>query len=126
MRTTLKLSITTDEIMTSNQTRVRSVRPVHPGELLREDYLPAFGISVQELADHIGVTRQTIYALIREERACSPEMALRLSRAFNTSAEFWLNAQRTVDLWDAALLLGPELQTIKRIVMPATDRSDPA
>ena len=77
-------------------------RPTHPGEMLREDYLPDYGLTVSSLAKAIGVSRQSINELLRERRSVSPEMALRLARLFDNSPEFWLNAQRAVDLWDAA------------------------
>ena len=76
-------------------------RPTHPRTFLREDFMPDYGLSVTALADRIGVSRQSINELLRERRAVSPEMALRLARLFGNSAEFWLNAQRAVDLWDA-------------------------
>src|SRR4030067_404077 len=80
----------------------RKVRPTHPGEMLREDFLPDYGLTISGLAEALGVSRQTINELRRVRRAVSPEMALRLSRLFGNSAEFWLNAQRAVDLWEAA------------------------
>ena len=80
----------------------RAIRPTHPGEMLREDYLPDYDLSVAELANAIKVSRQTVNDLINERRALSPAMALRLSRYFGNTPEFWLNAQRAVDLWEAA------------------------
>jgi len=80
----------------------RKVRPTHPGEMLREDFLPDYGLTVAGFAGALGVSRQTVNELLRERRAVSPEMALRLSRLFGNSPEFWLNAQRAVDLWEAA------------------------
>ena len=77
-------------------------RPTHPGEMLREDFLPDYGLTVSGFAKAIGVSRQTVNEVLRERRAVSPEMALRLSRLFGNTAEFWLNAQRAVDLWEAA------------------------
>jgi antitoxin HigA-1 len=59
-------------------------------------------LSVSSFAKALGVSRQTVNELLRERRAVSPEMALRLSRLFGNTPEFWLNAQRAVDLWDAA------------------------
>lgn len=88
--------------MSIPNTRERKVRPVHPGEMLREDFLPDYGLTVSSFAKALGVSRQTINELLRERRAVSPEMALRLSRLFGNSPEFWLNVQRSVDLWDAA------------------------
>ncbi|MBP6735544.1 MAG: HigA family addiction module antidote protein [Chromatiaceae bacterium] len=88
-------------------------RPTHPGEMLREDFLPDFGLTVAALADALGVSRQTVNELIRGRRALSPEMALRLAQLFGNSAEFWLNVQRAVDLWDANQSLGESLCRIK-------------
>jgi addiction module HigA family antidote len=99
--------------MSIPNTRKREVRPIHPGELLREDFLPDFGLTVSGLARAVGVSRQTVNELLRERRAVSPEMALRLSRLFGNSPEFWLNAQRAVDLWDAAQEIGAEVKQIK-------------
>lgn len=82
--------------------RERKIRPTHPGVMLREDFLPEYGLSVSGFAKALKVSRQTVNELLRERRAVSPEMALRLSRLFGNSPEFWLNAQRAVDLWEAA------------------------
>ncbi len=81
--------------------RIRKIRPTHPGEMLREDFLPDYGLTVSAFAKAIGVSRQTVNELLRERRAVSPEMALRLARLFGNTPEFWLNAQRAVDLWEA-------------------------
>jgi len=69
--------------------------------MLREDFLPEYGLTVSGFAKFLKVSRQTVNELLRERRAVSPEMALRLSRLFGNSPEFWLNAQRAVDLWEA-------------------------
>ncbi len=90
----------------------REVRPIHPGEMLREDFLPEYELTVSSLAGALGVSRQTINELLRERRGVSPEMALRLSRFFGNSPEFWLNAQRAVDLWDAGQEVGAEIGRI--------------
>ena len=82
--------------------RSRKVRPTHPGVMLREDFLPEYGLTVSGFATSLRVSRQTVNELLRERRAVSPEMALRLSRLFGNSPEFWLNAQRAVDPWEAA------------------------
>jgi len=99
--------------MSIPNTRKKEVRPIHPGELLREDFLPDFGLTVSGLARAVGVSRQTVNELLRERRAMTPEMALRLSRLFGNFPEFWLNAQRAVDLWDAAQEIGAEVKQIK-------------
>lgn len=88
-------------------------RPTHPGEMLREDFLPDYGLTVSSLADAIGVSRQSINELLRERRAVSPEMALRLARLFGNSPDFWLNAHRAVDLWEAARSLRKDVARIK-------------
>jgi addiction module HigA family antidote len=81
--------------------------------MLREDFLPDYGLTVSELAAAVGVSRQSVNELLRERRALSPEMALRLSRLFGNSAEFWLNAQRALDLWEAEQAIHEDIQHIK-------------
>lgn len=90
----------------------RIVRPTHPGEMLREDFLPDYGLTVSNFAKAIGVSRQTVNELLRERRAVSPEMALRLSRLFGNTPEFWLNAQRAVDLWEASRTIKKKIDRI--------------
>jgi len=85
----------------------------HPGEMLREDFIPDYGLTVAGLAESLGVSRQSVNELLRERRAVSPEMALRLGRLFGNSPEFWLNAQRAVDLWNAAKTVKEEIDRIK-------------
>ncbi|MEO6193255.1 MAG: HigA family addiction module antitoxin [Thermoanaerobaculia bacterium] len=99
--------------MSVPNTSERKLRPTHPGEMLREDFLPDYGLTVASLAEALGVSRQSMNELLRERRAVSPEMALRLSRLFSNSPEFWLNAQRAVDLWDAAKTLKTQVEQIK-------------
>jgi addiction module HigA family antidote len=81
--------------------------------MLREDFLPDYGLTVSGLAEALGVSRQSVNELVRGRRAVSPAMALRLSRLFGNTAEFWLNAQRAVDLWDAAEAIKTEVESIK-------------
>jgi antitoxin HigA-1 len=92
-------------------------RPTHPGEMLREDFLPDYGLTVSSLAEAIGVSRQSINEIVRERRSVSPEMALRLARLFGNSPEFWLNAQRAVDLWEAAQLIESDVARIQPLVV---------
>ena len=89
--------------------------PTHPGEMLREDFLPDYDLSVTGLAEALGVSRQSVNELLRERRAVSPEMALRLGKLFGNSPEFWLNAQRAVDLWDAAQSIRKEIARIRTL-----------
>ena len=94
-------------------TRLITRRPTHPGEMLRQDFLPDYGLSVASLAEAAGVSRQSMNELLRARRALSPEMALRLARLFANTPEFWMNAQRAVDLWDAAQALKGKVERIK-------------
>ena len=96
----------------SNNQRMKR-RPTHPGLMLAEDFLPDYGLTVAGLADAVGVSRQSINELLRGRRGVSPEMALRLARLFGNSPEFWLNAQRAVDLWDASQAVKQEVARIK-------------
>jgi len=91
----------------------RKTRPTHPGAMLREDFVPDYGLTTSGLAEALGVSRQTMNELRRGRRAVSPEMALRLARLFGNSPEFWLDAQRAVDLWDAARTLKAQVERIK-------------
>ena len=99
--------------MSIENTLERKVRPTHPGEMLREDFLPDYGLTASALAKSLGVSRQSVNELLRERRAVSPEMALRLARLFGNTPEFWLNAQRAIDLWDASRAMKPSLGLIK-------------
>ena len=75
--------------------------PPHPGEVLRELCLVPLGLSVTRAAEALGVSRKTLSALLNGRTGISPEMAIRLSIAFDTSAESWLNQQTQYDLWQA-------------------------
>ena len=91
-------------------------RPTHPGEILREDFMMDYGLSVAQLSAMLGVSRQTVNDVVRCRRAVSPEMALRLSRVFSTTPQFWLNLQRNVDLWGSFEVLEPSLKRVKPLV----------
>ena len=75
--------------------------PPHPGEILKEDYLAPLELTITETASALGVTRQALSALVNGRGGVSPEMAIRLSKAFNTSPQLWLNLQQQFDLWQA-------------------------
>jgi addiction module HigA family antidote len=75
--------------------------PPHPGEVIKELCLETLGISVTAAAKGLGVSRKTLSALLNGRAGVSPEMAIRLSIAFDTSAESWLNQQSQYDLWRA-------------------------
>ncbi|MEK6195584.1 MAG: HigA family addiction module antitoxin [Deltaproteobacteria bacterium] len=94
-------------------TAKRELPPTHPGEMLREAFVPDFDLSTTSLAKALGVSRQTINEILRERRAITPAMALRLSRLFGNSPEFWLNAQHAWDLWDSEQRIRNELAKIQ-------------
>jgi len=75
-------------------------RPTHPGAILREDVLPALGMTQGEFAEHLGVSRLTVSELLLEKRALSAEMAVRLSRVVGRSPESWLRMQEAVSIWE--------------------------
>ncbi len=91
----------------------RKIQPTHPGEMLREDFMPDFGLTTTTLAKTLCVSRQTVNELLRERRAITPAMALRLSRLFGNTPEFWLNAQLAVDLWKTRNIYKNELERIR-------------
>jgi addiction module HigA family antidote len=99
--------------MSNPNSRAVLRRPTHPGEMLREDFLPDFDLTASGLAEALGVSRQSVHELLRGRRAVSPEMALRLGRLFGNTPEFWLNVQRALDLWDAARHIKGDVARIK-------------
>jgi antitoxin HigA-1 len=90
----------------------KGLRPVHPGELLREDILPAVGRPKTEIARLLGISRQTLYDILNEKQPVTPAMALRLAKMFGGSAESWTNMQRNYDLKIAEAELGDVLDKI--------------
>jgi addiction module HigA family antidote len=73
--------------------------PPHPGEVIKELCIEPLGLSITEAAKALGVSRKTLSSIINGKSGISPEMAVRLSIAFNTSSESWLNQQSQYDLW---------------------------
>ncbi|MGP4713421.1 MULTISPECIES: HigA family addiction module antitoxin [unclassified Psychrobacter] len=74
------------------------MRPIHPGEVLREDFLKPLDMSANALANNLGVTAARINEIIREKRGVTADTALRLAKYFGGSAQFWLNLQSTYEL----------------------------
>ncbi len=103
--------------MAIQNTAKREIAPTHPGEMLREDFMPDYKLSTSSLASALGVSRQTVNELLRERRAVSPVMALRLSRLFGNSPEFWLNAQYARVLWDSEQLYQNDLKNIQQLAV---------
>jgi antitoxin HigA-1 len=73
--------------------------PPHPGEIIKELCLEPLGLTVTRAAEALGISRKTLSAILNGRAGISPEMAIRLSMAFDTSAESWLNQQAQYDLW---------------------------
>lgn len=82
-----------------NKTK-REIKPTHPGEMLREDFMPDYALTPAMLTAALGVSRGTINELLHEKRSLTPAMALRLSKLFGNTPRFWLNAQQAIDLWN--------------------------
>ena len=80
--------------------------PTTPGEILREEFLKPLGLTQRQLADHIGMEQKQINRVVNGRSAVTAEMALRLGAALQTSPEFWLNAQKAVDLYQARKNVG--------------------
>ncbi|MEH6544207.1 MAG: HigA family addiction module antitoxin [Porticoccaceae bacterium] len=76
-------------------------KPPHPGEIIKELCLEPLELSITAAADALGVSRKTLSSIINGKAGISPEMAVRLSIAFNTSSESWMNQQTQYDLWQA-------------------------
>jgi len=76
-------------------------KPTHPGNLFLHDVMEPLNLSVTEAASLLGVSRKTLSEFVNEKASLSPEMALRISKATNTSAESWMNMQQKLTLWNA-------------------------
>jgi addiction module HigA family antidote len=81
--------------------RERKRPPVHPGRILKNHHLIPLSISITDLAKILGVSRKTASKVVNERGAITPDMALRLSRAFKTTPNLWLGLQQEYDLWHA-------------------------
>jgi antitoxin HigA-1 len=86
--------------------------PSHPGEILKADYLEPLELSITEAADGLGIARKNLSAIINGKAGVSPEMAIRLSEAFDTTPDLWMNLQTNFDLWKART--SREARKIKR------------
>ncbi len=95
------------------------MRPIHPGEILREDYMAPLGLSATALARALGVTPARVNDIVRGRRGITGDTALRLARYFGTDAQSWLNLQAAYDLRTAELAAGDR---ITRDVLPRESR----
>ena len=86
-----------------------NMRPIHPGEILREEYLLPLGLSANALAMDLHVPAPRINDIVRERRAVTPDTALRLARYFDTTPQFWMNLQTAFDLKQAEVAIGEKV-----------------
>ncbi len=84
-----------------NEVEEMTMEPAHPGEILRETILPALGMTIKDVAAHLGVSRAALSDLVHEKRSVSLDMARRLGKAFGNGARFWLALQMQYALWHA-------------------------
>ena len=96
----------------TNKLPKRGLPPMHPGELLREEILPAIDRPKTEIARLLGVSRQTLYDIISEKQPVTPLMALRLGKLCGNGPDLWLNLQRRYDLHRAEQELGERIKAI--------------
>ena len=94
---------------------MNKMRAIHPGEILREEFLIPLGLSAHALAVALRVAAPRINDIVREKRGITPDTALRLARYFNSTPQFWLNLQTSYDLKTAQLACGPK---IEREILP--------
>ncbi|MBW2072309.1 MAG: HigA family addiction module antidote protein [Deltaproteobacteria bacterium] len=97
--------------------RSRKREPTHPGRILKSHYLEPLSLTITELARTLGVSRKTLSKIVNERGSVTSDMALRLSRAFDTTPELWLNLQGNYDLWHAAHD-SKEWRRVKPVRMP--------
>jgi len=95
--------------------RLWAIRPIHPGEMLREDVLPALGRPKAEIARLLGISRQTLYDILNEKQPVTAAMALRLGKLCGDGPDIWLNLQKRYDLQIAERELAEELDKIPHL-----------
>lgn len=88
-------------------------KPTHPGAVLKEDVLPALGLSVSAAAGRLGVSRQFLHKIMAGRAPITAGMALRIGKFCGNGPELWLNMQQAYDLWEARQELGAEIGRIK-------------
>lgn len=92
---------------------LKQLDPTHPGEVLREDVLPSVSLSKTEIAARLGISRQTLHAILSEEAPVTHAVALRLSRLLGNSPEFWLGLQNAHSLWRERRRMAEQLAAIE-------------
>ncbi|MFI5335074.1 MAG: HigA family addiction module antitoxin [Chlamydiales bacterium] len=94
-------------------------KPTSPGEILSEEFLKPLEMSQRELAEHLGCDYKVINRIVNEKTSVTPEMAIKLGAAFNTTPDFWLNAQMALDLWS----LRKPKPKIRPLIRPSRSRA---
>ena len=92
---------------------LKGLVPTHPGEVLREDVIPALALPKTEIARRLGISRQTLYDILDEKQPVTPAMALRMGKLFGNGAGFWLNLQQDYDLRTLEPKMAEELAAIE-------------
>jgi addiction module HigA family antidote len=95
----------------------RNLPPVHPGEILREDYIKVRGLTVTEVAKGLGIARANLSAILNQRAGISPEMAVKLSEAFGNTTQFWMNLQKNYEVWHAERKVNR--QVIQHFMLPS-------
>jgi addiction module HigA family antidote len=91
------------------------IQPTHPGEIFKEDVLPALDMTVSDAAKALGVSRQSLHRILAGKAAVTPEMALRIGKFCGNGPELWLRMQDAFDLWHARQSIAAELAKIKTV-----------
>jgi addiction module HigA family antidote len=89
-------------------------KPTSPGEILSEEFLKPLGLTQKQLASHLGCDYKVINRIVNEKTSITPEMSIKLAAAFNTTPDFWLNAQMAMDLW-ALRTQKPKIRPLFRV-----------
>ncbi len=97
-------------------------RPTTPGEILRYEFIEPIGLTQQQLAERLGITRVRVNEIISGKRAITPDTAIRLSRLFHTTVEFWMGLQTDLELWDAMKAGEREYRKIIPLKIEKADR----
>ncbi|MHB8886793.1 MAG: HigA family addiction module antitoxin [Methylovirgula sp.] len=101
----------------------KQLPPLHPGEILREEFIVPYGLTAGKVAKACGVPRTRIARIVNEETGISGDTALRLGRLFRTSPEFWMNLQALYEVQMAKQALGKEIEKIQPLVSPECEKA---
>jgi antitoxin HigA-1 len=105
----------TNMMMSSNTPPKRGLPATHPGEILREDVFPALGLTIKEIAEALGVSRQHLYSILNERERVTAEMAMRLGKLLGNGPNVWLNMQARWDIEHLQKTMAAELDDIPQL-----------